>query len=473
MRTYYLRTSKSDGKASLYTRILSRKNNFRVQLNTGVSVDVASWRNAEKKSAGKANKSVWDFMPSEIKKMVEVIDDAITLAMEQPDCTKESVEAAVSNVRYADAIESNRIVEEQEKAKKQAEEERKKADKAKADADVISYLENLIEGMKNGDVRISGKGQHKGERYTAGTIKMWNNLLGILRRFMAKKKFTWKDIDQKLANRFVGMLEDEGYMAKTRNKYVGEFVALINRAGKEGKHDNTKATEYFSKPKVDESKKATEVYLTADELQGLFDLQLSGLQEKVRDIFLIGVYTCQRVGDFSRLKESNFTTTPRGTQIIELRQQKTGTLVKIPILNQNLITLAEKYGYNLPSIPDQIINRYIKDICRMLADKMPTMKEEFTTLLTMKEKAKEERGETTYKRNNEGEPVKEKWEMITTHTARRTGITLMYLSGKFDTRQMMHLTGHKELKTFDEYIKLSGDDVADDMQKIKGDEDIF
>ena len=56
MRTYFLRTSKSDGKAPLYTNILNRTNNFRILLNTGVAVDVASWRNAEKKSAGKANK---------------------------------------------------------------------------------------------------------------------------------------------------------------------------------------------------------------------------------------------------------------------------------------------------------------------------------------------------------------------------------------------------------------------------------
>ena len=98
---------------------------------------------------------------------------------------------------------------------------------------------------------------------------------------------------------------------------------------------------------------------------------------------------------------------------------------------------------------------------------------ELPTVLTMKERAKEERGEITYKRNKKGQVVKPRYEMITTHTARRTGITNLYLTGKFDVYQMMAVSGHKEAKTFKEYIKLSGDEMADGIAEKMQDNNLF
>ena len=57
--------------------------------------------------------------------------------------------------------------------------------------------------------------------------------------------------------------------------------------------------------------------------------------------------------------------------------------------------------------------------------------------------------------------------MLSSHTARRSGITNLYLSGNFDTYQMMSISGHKDEKTFYEYIKLSSDEVADSIAQKK------
>ena len=39
----------------------------------------------------------------------------------------------------------------------------------------------------------------------------------------------------------------------------------------------------------------------------------------------------------------------------------------------------------------------------------------------------------------------------------------MYLNHKYDIVQMMHVSGHKTQKTFMDYIKLSSEEIADEI----------
>jgi len=88
------------------------------------------------------------------------------------------------------------------------------------------------------------------------------------------------------------------------------------------------------------------------------------------------------------------------------------------------------------------------------------------TKLTMKQKEKEKAGELTVERNDKGEMIMPRYDCVTTHIARRSGITNMYLSHKFTIVQMMHVSGHKTQKTFMDYIKLSSDEIADEIDAI-------
>ena len=84
----------------------------------------------------------------------------------------------------------------------------------------------------------------------------------------------------------------------------------------------------------------------------------------------------------------------------------------------------------------------------------------------MKQKKNEELGKLTVERNAKGEVVMPRYACVTTHTARRSGITNMYLSHKYTIVQMMHVSGHKTQKTFMDYIKLSSDEIADEIDAI-------
>ena len=278
---------------------------------------------------------------------------------------------------------------------------------------------------------------------------------------------TWKDINKALADRFVSFMEKNGYMVTSINKYIICFKAMIQNAMDQELHNNLIALRAFSKKKIQETDKAKEIYLTKTELQALYEMPLEGLKDKVRDVFLVGCYTCQRFSDYARLEKENFTKTAKGTKVVRIVQEKTGNDVVIPILNDNLLHIAEKYGYDIPKVNDVILNRYIKQILKELSSTVPSLARKERTLLTMKEREKEKQGLVSFERDNKGYVIKPRYELVSSHTARRSGITNLYLSGNFDTYQMMSISGHRDEKTFYEYIKLSSDEVADSIAQKK------
>ena len=152
--------------------------------------------------------------------------------------------------------------------------------------------------------------------------------------------------------------------------------------------------------------------------------------------------------------------------IIRLVQQKTKTEVTIPILNDNLIALFEKYNYNVPKANEKVLNRYIKNILKDLSETVPSLKEKVPTKLTMKQKEAMRRDNISPETDLNGNVIVPRYDCMTSHTARRTGITNMYLSHKYTILQMMHVSGHKPQKTFMDYIKISSDEIADEIDTI-------
>lgn len=101
--------------------------------------------------------------------------------------------------------------------------------------------------------------------------------------------------------KFLDHLQKLDYMGSSVNKYLVSFRAMVGYAYEDGLHNNDRALSCFSKRKVEESDKAAEIYLTETELQALAEMELTGLKDQVRDIFLVGCYTCQRVSDYNNI----------------------------------------------------------------------------------------------------------------------------------------------------------------------------
>ena len=458
MSNYFLRTKKEKGTASVYLRVQKRNPKLNILVCSKVSVDIQQWDKVTQDVA-KWNDYCKTQDGRKVKETLDSISSAIDNLISQGIYDKARIDEVVEAIVFREERERQRIQEEEERQEQERLRQIKEQEEEARKADVILFLENFLEGIKNGRIKNGA------ENYTLNTCKVWSNFLGILKRFIQISPFTWKDINKALADRFVSFMEKNGYMVTSINKYIICFKAMIQNAMDQELHNNLIALRAFSKKKIQETDKAKEIYLTKTELQALYEMPLEGLKDKVRDVFLVGCYTCQRFSDYARLEQENFTKTAKGTKVVRIVQEKTGNDVVIPILNDNLLHIAAKYGYDIPKINDVILNRYIKQILKELSSTVPSLARKERTLLTMKEREKEKQGLVSFERDNKGNVIKPRYELVSSHTARRSGITNLYLSGNFDTYQMMSISGHRDEKTFYEYIKLSSDEVADSIAK--------
>ena len=186
------------------------------------------------------------------------------------------------------------------------------------------------------------------------------------------------------------------------------------------------------------------IYLSEVELKKIINLDLRNDKnlEEVRDLFIVGCYTGLRFSDFSQIRKENIIE----GKFIKLKTIKTDEWVTIPLMTEVAVVMG-KYkdqSNNLPKAFDnQVMNRYLKEI-----GELAEIKENF---LKVRSKGKD-RFEETFK----------KFELITTHTARRSFATNMFKKG-IPSRVIMKITGHRTEKAFSSYIKISEDENAELM----------
>ena len=416
-------------------------------VNLLMKVDVAEWNEvsqSERKLNNYLNKKG-------ISKKVALIEEAITDMRRHHRLTKENLESAIESIVLVDKRDELKRAEE---LKKYVEDKKRK--------NVRNFVINYIKGIEDGVIRTSKK-----EVYAKESIKNWGQFRRLFLEFYSIRSFGWDDINETLVDRYISFLESKGYMKYTLDKHISLFKTLIGVAERQGLHSNHIACSLLKSPQIKEEDKAKEIYLTKDELSALYDMPLDGFEEQVRDVFLIGCFTALRYSDYSRIEKSNIGVTHSGTKVIRLRQEKTDGTVVIPILDDRLETLLRKYDYNVPKIWDQNLNRTIKDICKRLSETVPSLQKKERTVLTLKERRAEvdakKKGVALYEYDDHGHPLKARWELVASHTARRSCITNMYLSHKFTVPQMMSVSGHRTETMFYKYVKLSLDEYADSV----------
>jgi len=52
------------------------------------------------------------------------------------------------------------------------------------------------------------------------------------------------------------------------------------------------------------------------------------------------------------------------------------------------------------------------------------------------------------------------WELISSHTARRSAVTNLYLTGRMIVRDIMSISGHSDEKSFFRYVKVTKNEIA-------------
>ena len=429
----------------LYTRIkIDGKSKW---INLQLPVDVKKWR--EVSTSLKKQTNYLDRLG--YSKKIADIEFAIKELRQRNCLTEESINETILNTA---------LVETRERIKKQDELQRYITDKQSKS--VKTWIEDYIAKIVSGEART-----FNGERYAPNSIRNWKQFLRIFLDFCeTTNDFCWEEINQSLVNKYMSFLEEKGYAKSAIDRFINCFKTLIGVAEREDIHNNYKARGLFRHASVKDHEKTTAIYLTKEELEGLYNMELVGLEEEVRDAFLIACYTGQRHSDFSQLKTSCFDTIFDGKMVIRKVQTKTTTQVVIPILDNKLKIILEKYNYKVPEIGDIVMNRYLKRIGEKLSHTVKSLGKDVKTILTKDEREAEKSKKKTFRRDEDGNVIKYKWELIVTHTGRRTCATNMYLSRKYTTREMMLVTGHKKEENFVKYIKLSLDEEAHKLAMI-------
>lgn len=439
---FYLRISdkKSPKDATIFCRLTNgRKTDLRI--STGFSIKSVYW---DSKTGKPKNTTLYT---DEEKEKIDYISDYL-------NGIEKSLIIGLNNKPSYSKEEAIKDIELYKEGKRAKPKEELK--------DILQFLEVLITEMKSKDLL------YKSQSYSPNTIKVWNSFKLVLSNFLKSNPgITWDNIDKPLFDKYVKFLTSFGYTTKTANKYIICFKALMEHGYKRKQHKNRGISDDFYKIPEIEGCKTTNIYLTNEELQALYEMPLEeeSMKCKVRDIFLCGCYTAQRISDYGKFNEDSFAITSKGNDVVKLVQKKTSNSVTIPILNKNLLEIIKKYDYNIPEISDVIINREIKLICKELSKNVPSLLKKEKTILTMKEKDKESKRKIVYEKDKNGNILKRKYDLVCTHTARRSAITNLYLSGLFDTFQLMSISGHKTEKAFKEYICLSSDEIADEIAR--------
>lgn len=322
---------------------------------------------------------------------------------------------------------------------------------------LFSFISNFIQEAPN------RRDKNTGRLLSYNNIQQYKAMhkhLKALANIKNKKDFSFEEIDQSFYESFVSYLQSpiqdidekgkpkidnlgnpilikKSFTANSVGKHIRILKLMLNEATLQGYNTslNYNTFHVFSED-IDT------VYLNEVELNKLkaLDLLKAPYLDRVRDWFLLLAWTGCRFSDLEKVGKTDIQ-----DGFITFRQQKTNTKVTIP-LHPVVLSILEKYNYELPDpITNQKFNEYIKEVAQLAE-------------ITNTESITVTRG---------GKVITEKypkWQLVSSHTGRRSFCTNMY-KRKLPTLMIMSISGHKTEKSFLKYIKVNQSEHAQMMKQ--------
>lgn len=253
---------------------------------------------------------------------------------------------------------------------------------------------------------------------------------------LKKKSILIKDIDLKFVERYKMWLLVQGYSPN----YVGKNIANIRTICLDAAKNDIETSPQIKNIKgITESREPEDiVFLSEEEQEAIKNAPL--IREALinaRKWLLLGCLIGQRGGDLLNLTNKNLKEI-NGMKLIELKQQKTGKPVAIPLLPEAVEIIESGWPYKISLVH---FNEYIKDVCEAAKLYTPT-----------KGRKKISQGKPAVK------DVYAKYEMVSSHICRRSFATNFY--GRIPTPILKDITGHGSERMFLAYIGKTSYDSA-------------
>jgi len=265
--------------------------------------------------------------------------------------------------------------------------------------------------------------------------KFYNTLL----RF--NPEMLWATVTRLLVFDFDNWMNKQGYSDTTMLLYHTYMKSIIKSAIRKGyMEDNPYDGMSFSYK--NESSKT--IYLEEWEIQSIHQCQVKGTRRNiVKDYFVISCYTALDWSTIRTLNRNSFYDKGKH-QFIRIQRIKTKTNVIIPV-HPIVKEIMDKYNWSLPQLNINIdwYNDLVKSIAREAG---------INSLVSITDKQQEK--------------LVQKWELVSSHTGRRSAATNMYLAG-IRPLQIRLITGHKTEESFLKYIRISKQYNADLVAESK------
>lgn len=275
-----------------------------------------------------------------------------------------------------------------------------------------------------------------GKDYVAGTIRKFDASLSYLQQYIQKKYQKDDMLLQEVNQEFV---RDYEFFLKTEKKcqnnsalkHIKNFRKIIRIAiGNEWIKKDPFYGLHFKEEAVEVD------FLSNEELEILrnkeFDIKRL---EQVRDVFFFCCMTGLAFVDVSQLTENHLTKDANGMIWIRKSRQKTKEMCNIPLLSAAKDILDKYKGYAisnpkgllLPVLSNQKMNAYLKEI----ADVCHIQKR------------------------------------LTTHVARHTAATSVFLANNVSMENVAKILGHANLNMTRHYAKVLDQSIARDMANVE------
>lgn len=278
----------------------------------------------------------------------------------------------------------------------------------------------------------------KKERLTLNGMKALVGLNNLLRSYeKSGNPLSLKYLGQKFYDSFYSFAISQGNHPNTINKRFQSLRTFLNHLTDREFNTNLDFKKW-KLPKIIPTKIIT---LSYDELTRVFKLELTNQKlVKVRDLFIILCSTGLRFTDAIKIRPHSLK-----NDSILIRADKTQEIVTIP-LNDFSRAILNKYSNDLTplAISNQKFNDYLKEVCKVAG---------LNNTVSV-----------TDRTMNLRETIKEKWQAVSSHTGRRTFITLgLELGMRQDV--LMSITGHTDGRSFRKYIDHTNRIKASEMNK--------
>lgn len=301
---------------------------------------------------------------------------------------------------------------------------------------LFEFIERYIEQEK---IKASAK---------RGTWKKYITVFGHLGEYAKERGIAldYENIDWEFRSKFVNWLyaPPRNHAINNASKILDTVRKFMREAHRLRYHTNLTFEEKgFTVKRV---KVKNKVRLSLRELDALGELDLSENPrlDRARDLFIVGSYSGQRYSDWHKINRNSVYMDEDGEEMVKIMTQKNNKYVAIPLLPK-LREVLEKYDYDLPKLPIQNFNNFIKEVFQLAFEDV-----RFTRIYSEGGKVIDENTEL--------------WRKASSHAARRSFVSNFLLLG-VPAALIRQITGHSTERQLLEYADIGADELASQFAK--------